>query len=293
MHNLETLFKKAEALRGAVLKARTIESIDDQLKDFLQDHQIIGMARTHEQIWYRARNCQSRDRFDSIHELIYPPNGATDFGRAQYPRSRVLYASWNLPTALEEIGISTGDAVQVIILRLRKGVVLPCHVVGELQFFHYSGRTQFRAGPAEQVIRDMQFHEGFLEKIFIDSVMSEFFRAYVKRFYEYKVTAAFSECLLRAEGGLIYPSVESIGAMNLAVSSNVFDKNFEVLGTAVFSVSKYVGYGLYELQKKHESSDFHENGDIDWKNGKPVTAESLGPFGNIQMNPDYVGWRKT
>lgn len=294
MNDLDTLFEKAQALRGAMLKARTKESVAAQLFDFLQGVDFIGLPQTYEQVWFRARKCEDRERFDSLHELIYPAEGPRDFGRAQYPRSRVLYASWNLRTALEETGIvSAGDRVQVITTRLRSGVEMPCHVIGELQHLHYAGRSQLRPESEAQQLWNILSNEGdlFRSRIFIDAVMSEFFRAIVKRAYDYKITAAFSEGVLSAKGGLMYPSVEGMGAMNLAVSAKVFDELFEVLDTTVFQILKYLGYGLYQAEPLCMSSNFRANGDIEWQEGKSVES-SVGPYGNLRVDPDRIGWRK-
>ena len=295
--DIPTIFAKAQALRGALLRARTIASIEEELREFRQCASaggIYSIRRNHENIWVRSRRCNDDSPFDNIIDLLYPPAGSPDFGRAQYPGSQIFYASWNLHTALEEIGAMADDLIQVVNLRVREPVELICRVVGELQFFHAAGRSQLRSGPAAEFLHQEMAADplSFSASVLFNSVMAEIFRLPTKRPHDYKISAAYAEWYFQTGGGLIFPSVESPGAMNLAVPATVFDAKFEVLDTSVVRVVDYVGYGIYLLKTEHNSSNFADDGSIDWKNSTPVPS-TRGPFGNVVIDPKYVGWRKT
>jgi RES domain len=294
MPDLPTLFAKTEALRGALLQARTIASLERQLEEFRHcAGEVYDIKRDYAQLWCRARLCLNNEPFSDLSRLLYPPDGSPDFGRAQYRGSKVLYASWNDHTALEEIGTTVGDLVQIVHCRVRSPLQLTCQVVGELQFFHASGRSQIRAGPAAEFLHKERREKPyeFLASVLFDSVLAETFRKPVKRSYEYKVSAAYAEWYYQSGGGLIYPSVEHLGAMNLAVPANIFDTKFEVLSTSVFRVIDYVGYGIFNLRLERFSSGFHPDGTIDWSKTTPLPY-LLNAFGGAVVDPTHVGWRK-
>lgn len=291
--SLDDLFAMAESIRGANLRARTVDSIREQLLALLSGYELNGIGRSSHQVWYRARRCEGGTEFSSLSDMIYPPSGSPDFGRAQLPGSSVLYASWNPFTALDEIGAQAGDMIQIIALRPIAGVDVPCHVVGEYQNFNNSGRSLLRSEKIEQYMSHLQSTDikRFISSVFVDSVVAELFRYPVKRAFEYKFTAVYSELLLRAKGGLIYPSVETSGGMNLAVSAATFDSEFEVLSTEVLKIERSYGYGLYVCSLLRQSCDFETNGCINW--GSMQHREFIRtPQAGLQEAQHIPGWRK-
>lgn len=292
--SLEQLSIMADALRGADLRTKSVESIKTALSEFLSGYSPIAIGRSSHQIWFRARLCSGPSGYSSLHEMIYPPSGCPDFGRAQLPGSSVLYASWNAPTALDEVGAQSGSHVQIIRLRPIEGVDIPCHVVGEYQKFHQSGGSLVNS---EKLIGSLaQIQDAnptdFVRSVFIDSFISELFRYPAKRSFEYKITAAYSELLHLGAGGLIYPSVESLGAMNLAVPARVFDTKFEVVDTKVWTVEEAFGYGIYSLSPLRSSCDFDESGVIRW-DSKMRRDFSWTPQTGIRERKHIAGWRKS
>lgn len=291
--SLNQLSKMAESLRGANLRSRSVDSIKVELSEFLRGYRLLGIGRSSHQMWYRARLCETSKGYSSLHEMIYPSSGSPDFGRAQLPGSSVLYASWNVPTALDEVGAQPGDHVQLISLRPIANIDVPCHVVGEYQRFFSSGRSWIYSEILANEVAQMQatnFNE-FMRCVFIDSVISELFRYQVKRPFEYKITAAYSELLHLAQGGTIYPSVESFGAINIAIPAKVFDLKFEVVNTEVYKIEEAFGYGLYSLSPLRLSCDFQTSGDINWES-KMRRDFQWNPQEGLRERQPSPGWRK-
>ena len=142
-HALKAIVSAVESLRGANLQARSIDWVNDQLSVLFRHYFPIGIGRSAEQVWYRGRKCPSEEGHASLTQMIYPGSGGEDFGRANFPRSRVLYASWNMRTVFDEIAVQAGHYVQTIALRPIAGLQVPCHIVGEYQSILNSNGTYF------------------------------------------------------------------------------------------------------------------------------------------------------
>ncbi|WP_240222964.1 RES domain-containing protein [Rheinheimera hassiensis] len=290
MHSIQELYKKAELLRSIDLETADVISLEKQLTDFTYNHTEAAIPRTWEQTWYRARPCENEKKFNNLHEIIYPKGGSDKFGRAQLPQSEVLYASWNLPTALEEINAKRGDLVQLITLRARSYSKIICGLVGQLQYYYTTGRTLLRTGPAVKQIEDISNSPEWLQKLFIDSFIADAFRKKVENNYEYKISAIYAEKLHKAGGGLIFPSVKHAGAMNIAIPSHTFDAKCEVLDTHLIRIVNYFGYGIYGYKCIGYSSVFRANGDIEWISKRQL-VQTLGQHNNAIYHPLHMGWR--
>lgn len=291
---MEQLFNLSELLRGTVQSGRSHSVIRERLREFLRNHDILGIGRSADQIWWRARRCDDQKPYSSLNKMIYPPNGTPDFGRAHLPNVPTLYASWNLPTALSEIGAQPGDMVQVITLRPIEKAEIPCHIVGEFRCYHASGSSLVNSTKTTNHIQTLQHanQEKYLRSIFIDSVISELFRIQAKRPYEYKITATYADLILKAKGGIMFPSVENDYAINLAVPAAIFDSQFEVLFTEVYEIKETYGFGLYQLKTLHSSREFVENGDINW-DSKGTLNYNWHPRSGLIANQPIEGWRKS
>jgi len=126
--------------------------------------------------------------------------------------------------------------------------------------------------------------------VYLDAFLAEEFSRRAARPYEYKLTAAYAKILSRGNGGLMYPSVEIRGGINLAVTARVFDDNFEVLATDVHEVGAYYGYGVYDLILRRSSCEFEKDGRIIWDSKKSLSfTHSLQ--GGKQLLHDVEGWR--
>ena len=293
-HALKAIVSAVESLRGANLQARSIDWVNDQLSVLFRHYFPIGIGRSAEQVWYRGRKCPSEEGHASLTQMIYPGSGGEDFGRANFPRSRVLYASWNMRTVFDEIAVQAGHYVQTIALRPIAGLQVPCHIVGEYQSILNSGGSLINSRILEQAV-NRQMHDETDERqeanFYIDSYFAESFRRRVEHTYEYKATAAFAEKLHKANGGLMYPSVQTAGGINIALPATVFDANFEVMSTEVHRIDTCYGYGLNHTSLLRSSCDFESDGTINWSSHKRRPATWNLQEG-VRMSASETGWRK-
>lgn len=264
------------------------------LDELLKGYRPIGFSTTAKQVWFRGRICDGADGWDDLHELIYP-RVTREFGRANILGRSAFYASWNVLTVMNEISAQTGQHVQLIAVRALPEVQVPCMVLGELTHLIHSGRIRLNSRRLELAIQAdlLQYdEEGRNRTVFLDAFLSEEFRRIRVKPVEYKLTAAVAEIFYAGKGGVMYPSVETWGAQNLAVPSEVFDPSFEVLWTEVVKVSKYHGYGVYEAARTRFSCDFASDGQINWNSPKVYHfVQAPGPFREHVPAPGYVGWR--
>ena len=253
----------------------------------------VGISRSHHQLWWRARICKSRDGYSSIYEMLYPPTGSTDYGRASLKGSRTLYAGWNRRVALDEIHAKEGDVVQLITLRVKDPIQFPCAIIGELQAVWNSGRSLINSEKIEQAIRtgiDAQ-DPGMFYDLFVDSLISEIFRAPILDSTQYITSAVIANHLLcSGHGGIMYPSVRSAHSINLAVASEAFDSNFEVLGSEVMEIIANHGYGLYIPKLLKQTWELETDGTFKWDSARvpPITE---GRRRDTLIPPDFKGWR--
>jgi len=293
VRSIEQLSKMAEALKKADVHSRSVESIQAEIFEFIRGYSAKAISRTSGQMWFRARLCDTAKGYSSLHQMIYPSSGSDSFGRAHIPGSSVLYASWNMPTALDEIHAKPGDYVQIINLRPVKGANIPCHIVGEYQKFHSAGSSLINSGTMINALAYEQANnpDEFFRSVFIDSVVSELFRFPVEESLEYKITAAYSDLLHKNKGGLMYSSVKSFGAINLAVPAEIFDTEFEVVQTIVVRIKEAFGYGLYTSTPLRSSCDFHESGVIKWDSNLKRNFQYT-PQAGLRGHEELAGWRK-
>ena len=126
--------------------------------------------------------------------------------------------------------------------------------------------------------------------LYIDSFFAESFRRRVERPYEYKTTALFAEKFL-AKGGLMYPSVQSSGGFNIALSADAFDAKFEVIFTELLRIDRFYGFGTYEIKVLKRSCDFGSDGTIHWNSSKqPPLRWNLQE--GLRTTERFDGWRK-
>ena len=290
--NLEELSLVAESLRGANLQSRSVEWIRAQLAVLYASYTAIGIDRSAEQVWYRARKCNAESGFSLLQDCIYPSAGSIAFGRANLPGLPVLYASWNTTTAFDEVGAEPGDYIQVIAVRPRTGIQFPCHIVGEYQSIINLGGSLVNLRKLEQFVSRL-FHDepaSHPANLYIDSFFADSFRRRVERPYEYKTTALFAERFL-AKGGLMYPSVQNAGGINIAVPADAFDSKFEVISTEFSRIDRFYGYGTYQTTPLKQSCDFASDGTINWDSSKRLPARWNMQEG-LRTTEPFDGWRK-
>ncbi len=289
---LGDLIALAQKLKS-YLSSDSVDLIRPTLKEFVSATKPVGITRSAHQIWNRARKVDVGDRYDSLKSVIHPPADKTGYGRANLPNIPALYAAWNMPTALDEIRANTGDIVQLIALRPVARVELPCFVVGEYQLLNASGRSLVGSDKLKAVlVEELDKNPSeFYKALFIDCVCTEFYRKVVSkdRPEDYKMTALHAELFLPV-GGLIFQSVRNPGAMNIAISGDTFDQQFEVIGTSVVRIKRNAGYGIFELELLYGSCDFENDGKINWESSKARKMSHTLEGGLADHDP-FPGWR--
>lgn len=282
-----------DSLRGTYIRRHTPDSLRELMRPLLTQYNIYGIGRSAHQTWWRARRCESKSRFDNLHKVIYPPREETRWNRANTPDSPTLYASWNIATALDEIAAKPCDIVQLIGLRVRHPIDLPCAIVGEYQSIHNSGGSLVNSRKLEDSISRLLLNstqESVQLQLFLDSFFAELLRAQPKKPEDYLPTAILAEHLLSHAKGLLFPSVETAHAVNLAVRAPVFDEAFEVMCTFVCRIDRCHGYGVYDAELVENSSTFSSDGTIHWDSHRSLPSVFSYQSG-YGFSIETSGWR--
>jgi len=206
--------------------------------EILRGYFPLALEITDKWTWFRARKCADAEGYGNLHQMLYPPADlCTGYGRANLPGLPSLYASSTLVTALDETRPNAGDFVQAIVIGARPGVQYPCHVVGETERVTKSGHSSMGLKTTEEHFIT-EYQRGITNKhltdLFIDSFFAAWFRERVDEPLDYKKTAIYSSLIHGLGSGLIYPSVMSAGAVNIAIPATDFDKYFEVFFTTLY-----------------------------------------------------------
>ena len=290
----ETLKQAASSLRSAVADGLSLDETQTLLGRLCSGFEPLGVTRSHHQVWYRSRICDSANGYTNVRQLIYPSSGSTQFARASRPGAKVLYAGWNVRLSMEEIGAKKGDTVQVILLRVRSPIEFPCVILGEHQAIYNSGRSIVNSPILESAFsRKLQMRvERTLADVFVDSVLAELFREQHEKNDGYATCAVFAERVLARGIGLIYPSVRTAHSANIAVRAEEFDANFEVLGSDLYRVQDYHGYGLYVLKPIQSTWEIDTDGTFRWSSQRRP-ALTLGSRRDTLIPGDFRGWQPT
>lgn len=293
LQEIDHVVSAAETLRGADLQNRNVSWVREQLTLLAANYAGLGIGRSSEQVWHRARKCSEEGGFSNLQQMVYPPADKVGFGRANLPGVPVLYASWNVITALDEIGAEVGDHIQTIALRPVAGVDLPCHIVGEYQSINNSGGSLVNSRELEQHVNQLLQDNPLrhMTTFYVDSFLAEAFRRRVARPYDYKITAVYADNFHKAEGGFMYPSVQTAGGVNIAIPAEVFDAKFEIISTQIFKIDRCFGYGLYRSILLKSTCDFNVDGTVIWNSSKQLPAQWNLQTG-LRTSEPFVGWRR-
>ena len=289
---LDELQSIADSLRGANLRARSQVDMEVQLDRMIHSHEHFGITRSVGQTWYRARPAPYIHGFSNISELIHRKDGSPTYGRASLPNQPVLYASWNLLTALEEVRSEPGQFIQLISLRVRNGMEFPCDVLGECHSVFHSGGSLINSRSLEQGIRHWMGQPGarVFENVFVDAFLSEEFSRRAEYHTEYKLTATYAQRMLQRKRGLMFPSVQAHQNINLAIAASDFLANFEVMGSLLVQIKQYAGYGLFTYLPIKQTHTLDKAGNFVWDPSSDISYET-GRFGGTILDPLREGWR--
>ena len=256
----------AERLLGANLRTKSIGEISAALNELMSSHRRVNVELSDNMIWFRARTCQNSKPFDNLSEVLYHKVGSPDIGRANNKGARVLYASWNIATALDEIGANQGDIVQLALVRPRRGVPAKFLSVGDLKNFHHTGRPLNRLPQLTDDLKQLKSADlhTFLRAVLVDAILSELFRTPGNQLRDYRITSAFAHLAYSLGCGVIYPSVEVHNSLNFAIEAPAFNAACEVVETCYLEVTSVAGYGLFEYQVLNRTCAYGLDGEIDW-----------------------------
>lgn len=288
------VYEIAEAIRGADARYRSSEWFREQILKFADRYSALGVTISDSVVWWRARRpprIERGKRYESLLEMLYPPGGNPDYGRAQTPGTKVVYASLNPLTALEEVGAQVGDLAQMVGIRPIEGREAAAHVVGEYASDWMSGANSYVGRDMKETIRTFMATSGirYYQSLFIDSFMADLFRNPSSQYY--KATACFAEQLYKHDHGVIYPSVRAWGSPNIAIPAADFDRNWEVVVCDVLEIQDMLGYGIFHSVRRHAASDFQPSGEIIWDGPNPRSMQRVAPnfLYEVSRRP---GWRK-
>jgi hypothetical protein len=282
----------AAQLRGADQRSVSNQKLEALLEAIHGCYLHFPTTYDYRQVFYRVRKCDSADGWPSLVDCLNPPLGSPNYGRASMPREPILYGSLNLWTALDEIDASEGDFVQVVGFNVVPGEKMVAGHIGDLTKCKNSGSTTLGNSPIAMFVREIArltpigFHRG----AYVDGLLSELFSAQTSKHYDYRITAMFAKSIFDSGQGLIYPSVRTRHAMNLALHRQLFDANFQILFSQVLQIRHYFGYSTYDLGSKRYSTAFSENGVIDWQQNMKPSLE-VGPYDFSEAPFDLSGWR--
>lgn len=287
--SIDELARASDELRGLDHRARSIDEIKILLDKIVSGHWVCSVPVHPQQTLFRVRKCDSSNPYNSLRDLIYPPVANVSYGRANVPGKPVLYASWNLQTALDEINAEAGDHVQVIEVRLRAAHEVILLIIGEMRHIYSTGRSLLGATSNEAYASQLftSNNEQFVRAYFVDCLFAELFSRPGGRSIDYKITSFIAENLLSRDLGLIYPSVQAHNGINIALPKSVFDSRCLVASTTLIKIEKFYKYGIYQLRNIALSSQFGLDGTIIWSDATGSLPSSLS-----QSDPNRAanGW---
>jgi len=264
-----------DALEGADLRQIPKQELNRRLVALLQGVTRQRIYLGDRQIWHRARLCANGERFNQVSQLSYVKE-PDDYGRAHVPKQAMFYAARNGETAISEIGVRDGEIAQVLAARVKPGLICKSDIIGEFEYVWASGLSLLGYEKSIELVSrlDKELGPAFKRDVLIDAFLARQFRKLAKREHEYLLTS-FTAMNLFDSGAeaLMYPSVEQVGGLNIAIPAKVFDEKFELLWTDVFR-THYLGYGQYFLEALASSEKISADGTIAWA-PSPIDRSSL------------------
>lgn len=204
-----------------------------------------------ERITINKRVLKTNKRIHEIKYLKYPPaECVTKYGRCNFPKTSVLYAS-NLHTALDEMQPEVGDLITRSIWRMKNE-----HLLKLCPIFHIqptNGTFNPRSDDFEDKFYEIvnkEFTESYREAVI---ELSEFIAYHFSKSVnpnndkDYLFSAYFADKLMNeldngSIEGIYYPSVKSnLSFENVALKATVFDKYYylsEVQESVITGISE-------------------------------------------------------
>lgn len=294
--SIRDVVKFAKELQQIDLKSDDPESLRNILSKLLGSGDLSCITLNGNELWYRAVKCDDANGHSNISRCLHPPNGSKHMGRAQLPDQPVLYASRSQMVAFAELGATVGDFVQISVLRPGLNLDIPCHVVGARQSYYVRNKCPIGGEVLDECLRQHHVDDPneAIVLAYVDSVLADYFRKEVKESepYNYKITAFFSERFIGAQGGVIYPSVQIHGGINLALAGSTVDSRLETLWTEVVEIIEDFGHGMYVTQEKRYSEEIDPDGKINWASKRGRSTYPTAEHGNLEVMYQ-PGWLKS
>lgn len=288
--SLERIVEIASIFRGSELRGMSAEQIDELLNLIYPALIFNPVIYDHGHICYRARRCPV-EGWPNVRNCLNPPEGCADFGRASLPHEPVIYSSWNLPTALDEIGAMVGDTVQIVGINVVGGKSINHYAIGDFQRYQNSGRSLWDDPEGGSIYRRMQREQNaiYSKALYVDSLLAELFASKYAKQHELRVTAHVASTIFRSNLGIVYPSVRAPHSMNIAMHRNLFNSHCQVIYSEVLRIKQLWGYSMYAVERLRWSTGFHSDGTIDWSR---VDAPKVprGKYGSPEPPAETPGW---
>lgn len=190
-----------------------------------------------------------------------PPESVTKYNRANLKNQSILYATFLLPTALNENNPDLGDLVTVSYWELKKDNN-PLVVYPVFDFF----KTKSMQLKKEFIKGIKDYPEGLKDIAIIDScLVASYFSKYVEKGKEINYTFSahladkiFNKIYNGQIEAIIYPSVKDITRTdNIAIKPDIFNARYKLVEVRE-SVVASKGNGAILLQELKRTKDFDE-----------------------------------
>ncbi|WP_342040709.1 RES family NAD+ phosphorylase [Aeromonas caviae] len=221
----------------------------------------------------RARICSSGNGYNNINELYAPPPKITKVGRMNDAGKPMLYAAYNIGTAISEINAKEGDIIHIAEFELPKISTngLRCLVIGEV-FNSYHGIS---------TVSDLFYNEvrsllgilandnikNMLSFLYMDALSAELLNDINASKNNYLYSRTLSRLLLTkypSIDGFIYPSAKIKGTSNIVLKTNTIQTKINVVSNIIIQINKIFPYGICDFKVLKQGKGHTKNGDIIW-----------------------------
>ncbi|MDQ8195688.1 RES family NAD+ phosphorylase [Coraliomargarita sp. SDUM461004] len=258
-----------ERFRLDLLSDKDSESINWKFGQLLKHYQLLNYRFNFSEPIWRARICSESSGYQNVKELeAPPPSMITKPGRINNCGESVFYGSFNKHAVFEEIKASEGCYVHIAGFKIKEEI--RCGLVGEYYKVHRSGKSSIsdEAGALINRILSGIPHKKGIGFILIDAILSEILAKKNASAEGYLYTRALGRQLLEKLpdiDGLVYPSVASSHAMNLALNVDAARSKLELSGNSVLKIVKRYEYGIYDYELIRNASGHYQDGTINWE----------------------------
>jgi hypothetical protein len=224
--------------------------------------------------FFRARKSDADSLFRNISDLSFrDPATVRDFGRCHKPGGSMFYGSFNEDTVFSELSPDVGDRMHLALARLKPEQSVKVAVIGECDYGRRYGRSLLFNNlipPVADLLSNLNEPLN-LKRLITDAFYADLFVRRADNSNYYKATSALSDLITSVEqdgdlliDGLAYPSVGHRGGINVAITPVAFTRALKIEECQVYSITGYLGSGIYKRDLVLRSESIAENGEIQW-----------------------------